>query len=51
MNEFIRDMIANVNGMYHVMTVDPDLLKRSGRVSAGHPALKPEPASAGPEGN
>lgn len=29
MNEFIRDMIANLNGMYHVMTVDPDLLSRS----------------------
>lgn len=28
MREFLRDMIADLNGMYHVMTVDPDLLKR-----------------------
>jgi hypothetical protein len=26
MREFLRDMIANLNGMYHVMTVNPDLL-------------------------
>lgn len=26
MREFFRDMIANINGMYHVMTVNPDLL-------------------------
>jgi hypothetical protein len=26
MREFFRDMIANLNGMYHVMTVDPSLL-------------------------
>ena len=26
MREFFRDMIANLNGMYHVMTVNPDLL-------------------------
>lgn len=26
MEEFLRDMIANLNGMYHVMTVDPKLL-------------------------
>jgi len=26
MREFLRDMIANLNGMYHVLTVDPDLL-------------------------
>jgi hypothetical protein len=26
MREFLRDMIANINGMYHVMTVNPDLL-------------------------
>ena len=26
MHEFLRDMIANLNGMYHVMTVNPDLL-------------------------
>jgi hypothetical protein len=24
--EFLRDMIANLNGMYHVMSVNPDLL-------------------------
>jgi len=27
MREFFRDMIADLNGMYHVMTVNPDLLK------------------------
>jgi hypothetical protein len=26
MREFLRDMTANLNGMYHVMTVNPDLL-------------------------
>lgn len=26
MREFLRDMIANINGIYHVMTVNPDLL-------------------------
>jgi hypothetical protein len=26
MREFFRDMISNLNGMYHVMTVNPDLL-------------------------
>ncbi|WP_306590411.1 hypothetical protein [Geothrix sp. 21YS21S-4] len=26
MVEFIRDMIANLNGMYHVMAIDPNLL-------------------------
>jgi hypothetical protein len=26
MREFFRDMIANLNGMYHVMTVNPGLL-------------------------
>jgi hypothetical protein len=26
MEEFLRDMIANLNGMYHIMTVDPNLL-------------------------
>ena len=26
MREFFRDMIANVNGMYHVLSVNPDLL-------------------------
>ncbi len=25
MREFLRDMIANLNGMYHVMTVNPRL--------------------------
>lgn len=28
MTEFIRDMIANLNGMYHVLVIDPDLLPR-----------------------
>jgi hypothetical protein len=27
MTEFIRDMIANLNGMYHVMVINPDLLQ------------------------
>jgi len=27
MREFFRDMIANLNGMYHVMAVNPELLK------------------------
>jgi hypothetical protein len=26
MREFVRDMIANLNGMYRVMTLNPDLL-------------------------
>jgi hypothetical protein len=26
MREFFRDMITNLNGMYHVMTVNPDLI-------------------------
>ncbi len=26
MREFFRDMIADLNGMYHIMTVNPDLL-------------------------
>jgi len=26
MREFLRDMIANLNGMYHVMALNPDLL-------------------------
>jgi len=29
MTEFIRDMIANLNGMYHVMVMDPDLLAKA----------------------
>ena len=28
MREFLRDLIADLNGMYHVMTVTPDLLGR-----------------------
>lgn len=28
MREFFRDMIANLNGMYHVMTVNPGLLAK-----------------------
>lgn len=28
MREFFRDMIANLNGMYHVVSVDPELLRR-----------------------
>jgi len=28
MREFLRDMIANLNGMYHVMTVSPRILER-----------------------
>lgn len=27
MREFLRDMIANLNGMYHVITVNPELLR------------------------
>lgn len=27
MRQFLRDMIANLNGMYHVMTVNPGLLE------------------------
>jgi hypothetical protein len=30
MREFFRDLIADLNGMYHVMTVDPGLLPRRG---------------------
>lgn len=30
MREFLRDMIANLNGMYHVMTVNPGLLAAGG---------------------
>jgi hypothetical protein len=26
MREFFRDMIADLNGIYYVMTVNPDLL-------------------------
>jgi hypothetical protein len=31
MTEFIRDMIANLNGMYHVMAINPELLPRQSR--------------------
>jgi hypothetical protein len=27
MTELLRDLIANLNGMYHVMTVNPGLLR------------------------
>ncbi|HYG34543.1 MAG TPA: hypothetical protein VEC99_07155 [Clostridia bacterium] len=27
MTEFIRDMIANLNGIYYVVNMDPELLK------------------------
>jgi len=33
MREFFRDMIADLNGMYYVMTVDPDLLRKAGERS------------------
>jgi hypothetical protein len=26
--QYFRDLIADLNGMYHVMTVDPGLLRR-----------------------
>jgi hypothetical protein len=56
MNEFIRDMIANLNGMYHVMTVDPDLLSRSRPVTdTGRSALDRradfQPSSSAPARN
>jgi hypothetical protein len=28
MEDFFRDLIAGLNGMYYVMTVNPDLLKK-----------------------
>lgn len=31
MREFFRDMIANLNGMYHVMSVNPQLLAANAR--------------------
>ncbi len=34
MREFFRDMIANLNGMYHVMTVNPGLLAGGASPSA-----------------
>ncbi|MBI5446227.1 MAG: hypothetical protein HY900_34060, partial [Deltaproteobacteria bacterium] len=27
MREFLRDLIADLNGMYHVISVNPDLLR------------------------
>ena len=30
MTEFIRDTIANINGIYHVVSIDPGLLKFKG---------------------
>jgi len=35
MTEFIRDMIANLNGMYHVMVIDPDLIPQQGLGKSG----------------
>ncbi|HSN13585.1 MAG TPA: hypothetical protein VLT61_03080 [Anaeromyxobacteraceae bacterium] len=35
MREFLRDMIANLNGMYHVMTVNPALLGPVARPPGG----------------
>jgi len=31
MREFFRDMIADLNGMYHVMSVNPGLLSAARR--------------------
>lgn len=28
MEEFLRDTIANLNGIYYVASMDPDLLKK-----------------------
>ena len=36
MTEFIRDMIANLNGMYHVMVIDPDLLPQQSLGKSGN---------------
>jgi len=46
MREFLRDMIANLNGMYHVMTVDPDLLavEPAGQTRTGRAALAARPS-------
>lgn len=38
MTEFIRDMIANLNGMYHVMVIDPNLLPAQNEVPKPIPA-------------
>jgi len=34
MRELFRDLIADLNGMYHVMTVDPGLLASAGKAGA-----------------
>ena len=46
MREFLRDMIANLNGMYHVMTVDPDLLavEPAGQTRTERAALAARPS-------
>jgi hypothetical protein len=31
MREFFRDMIADLNGMYHVMSVNPDLISQENK--------------------
>lgn len=38
MQEFFRDMIANINGMYHIMTVNPGLIagKKEASEKKGH---------------
>jgi len=41
LTEFIRDMIAKLNGMYHVMAIDPDLLSRPSRPTWSTPARAP----------
>jgi hypothetical protein len=33
MREFFRDMIVNFNGMYHVMTVNPELAENSNQLT------------------
>ena len=43
MTEFIRDMIANLNGMYHVMAIDPNLLP----MRTGSPSSRPGPVGLG----
>jgi len=34
MTEFIRDTIANLNGIYYVVSMNPDLLRPPDRVKA-----------------
>lgn len=41
MREFLRDMIANLNGMYHVMAVDPRLLEGGEPPRRGSSAAAP----------